>query len=171
MSALSRLINQRMVERGIDSGRELARLTEGPARRQGVTPVTSANASIYISGSHGRPSDRTLKLLAETLSLPLWKLREAADVPPGEPEPYQPPPEADRLNRKQRNAVNTIIRLLASPETPPDEGSHQLGPGTAPTLGWQSDDHTEVAPPDRSSSATTDSIDDASSESQGNGAK
>jgi transcriptional regulator with XRE-family HTH domain len=170
MSALSRLINQRRAERGIDSGRELARLTEAPARRQGVKPVTSANASTYISGSHGRPSDRTLKLLAEALSLPLWKLREAADVPPGESEPYQPPPEADRLNRRQRNAVNTIIRLLASREPSP-EGSHQLGPGTEPSLGWQSDDHTEVAPPDRSSSATTDSIDDASSESQGNGAK
>jgi hypothetical protein len=170
MSALSRLINQRMRERGIDSGRELARLTEGPARRQGVTPMTSANASIYISGSHGRPSERTFNLLAEALSLPLWKLREAADVPPGESEPYQPPPEAARLNRRQRNAVDEVIRLLTSRETPP-EGSYQLGPGTEPTLGWQSDDQTEVAPPDRNSSTTTDSVDDASSESQGNGAK
>lgn len=118
VSALSELIKTRMAERGITSDRQLARLTEGPARRDGVKPVTSASVSVYTSGSHGKPSERTLKLLAEALRLPLWKLRQAAEVPTGEPEPYTPPPEAARLDRRQRKAVDEMIRLLAAAPQP-----------------------------------------------------
>ena len=150
--------------------RELARATEAPARRKGVTPVTSASAATYVNGSHGKPSERTLKLLAAALDLPLWRLREAAGAPPGEAEPYTPPPEAARMNRRQRRAVDEIIRLLAgSPQL--SEGSWTLGPGTEPAVEWVDDDQSGVAPPDRNSSATTDNAPDASSESTGNGVK
>jgi hypothetical protein len=166
VSALSQLINERMAERGIKYGRELARLTEGPARRRGVKPVTSANASTYIKGAHGKPSERTLDLLADALALPSWKLRKAAGLAPGEPEPYRPPPEANRLNRRQRQAVNAIIHLLA--ESRPADGSAMLGtPPEQVEVGWE--DQAGQAPPVRNSSDTQDSIDDASSESTGNG--
>lgn len=117
-----------MEERGIASGRELARLTEIPAKRMAVKPVTSASASSLIKGAHGHPSERTLALLAEALVLPLWRLRRAAGAPAGEPEPYRPPAEASRLSRRERRAVDEVIRLLAG-SGPLPEAEERLAEG------------------------------------------
>jgi len=46
------------------------------------------------------------------LNVPLRTLRAAADLPTESVEPYIPPPEASRLSRRQRRAVDEVIRAM-----------------------------------------------------------
>jgi hypothetical protein len=127
MTALSELLAARMAERGVGSSRELARLTRKPARERGLQPLSGVSVASYVGGSHGKVGERAMRLLADALALPIEQVRTAAGAPPGEPEPYEPPPEAAQLSRTQRLAVDQIIRLLAGTE-PAAEGSRMLGP-------------------------------------------
>lgn len=120
MSELSDLVNAGMRERGLRYARELARATQPVAKQFGTRPVSVSIAAGLVSGDHGKPSERTLRLLAEVLDVALPELRAAANVPGAESDPYVPPPEADRLDRRQRQAVNEMIRLLATAPQPPD---------------------------------------------------
>ena len=72
-------------------------------------------AARYLRGDHGRPDEDTLLALASVLKLPLAPLRRAAQLPSEETEPYRPPPEASRLSRRQRRAVDEIIRAMLEP--------------------------------------------------------
>ena len=47
----------------------------------------------------------------------MTKLRAAAALPAEETEPYRPPAEASRLNRRQRRAVDEVIRAMLQPAT------------------------------------------------------
>jgi transcriptional regulator with XRE-family HTH domain len=69
-------------------------------------------AARYLRGDHGRPDEDTLLALASVLKLPLAPLRKAAQLPSEVTEPYRPPPEASRLSRRQRRAVDEIIRAM-----------------------------------------------------------
>lgn len=69
-------------------------------------------AARYLRGDHGRPDESTLLALADVFDLPLRRLREAAGLPSDETEPYVPPPEASRLSRRQRRAVDELIRAM-----------------------------------------------------------
>jgi hypothetical protein len=42
-------------------------------------------------------------------------LRRAAGLPADETAPYTPPPESSRLTRRQRRAVDEIIRAMLDP--------------------------------------------------------
>lgn len=72
-------------------------------------------AARYLRGDHGRPDEDTLLALASVLKLPLAPLRKAAQLPSEVTEPYRPPPEASRLSRRQRRAVDEIIRAMLEP--------------------------------------------------------
>jgi transcriptional regulator with XRE-family HTH domain len=72
-------------------------------------------AARYLRGNHGRPDEATLVALSKVLKVPLTKLRTAASLPAEETEPYRPPAEASRLNRRQRRAVDEIIRAMLEP--------------------------------------------------------
>ncbi|HEU5270906.1 MAG TPA: hypothetical protein VFU36_13355 [Jatrophihabitans sp.] len=108
MSALSELLT-RSNTAGL-SAREIAR----QARQAGYR-INHDTAARYLRGDHGRPDEETLRAFAGVLPVTLAELRTAAQLPAQETEPYQPPVEASRLNRRQRRAVDEIIRAMLEP--------------------------------------------------------
>jgi transcriptional regulator with XRE-family HTH domain len=105
MSALSDLLNKANTA-GL-SARSLAR----NAQAAGFT-LNHDTAARYLRGDHGRPDETTLLALSKVLRVPLSRLRTAASLPAEETEPYRPPAESSRLNRRQRRAVDEIIRAM-----------------------------------------------------------
>ena len=108
MTALSELLTSRNTD-GL-SARELARR----AQQAGHT-LNHDTAARYLRGDHGRPDESTLVALAAVLGEPLASLRAAAGLPSELTAPYTPPPEASRLTRRQRLAVDEIIRAMLDP--------------------------------------------------------
>ncbi|HSY15538.1 MAG TPA: hypothetical protein VK816_06095 [Jatrophihabitantaceae bacterium] len=92
------------------SARSIAR----QARELGFT-LNHDTAARYLRGDHGRPDEVTLVALSAILAIPLIELRAAADLPTEETEPYTPPADSSRLNRRQRRAVDEIIRAMLEP--------------------------------------------------------
>src|SRR5881392_2573428 len=72
-------------------------------------------AARYLRGDHGVPDEATLIAFAEVLRVSLRELRVAADLPSETTAPYVPPPEASRLTRRQRRALDEIIRAMLEP--------------------------------------------------------
>ncbi|MFL6164006.1 MAG: hypothetical protein ACJ74U_17530 [Jatrophihabitantaceae bacterium] len=116
MSALSELLNE--ANAGKLSARSLARA----AQAAGFS-LNHDTAARYLRGDHGRPDEATLLALSKVLRISLTRLRAAASLPADVTEPYRPPVESSRLNRRQRRAIDEIIRaMLESPATTkPDE--------------------------------------------------
>jgi hypothetical protein len=92
------------------SARGLARL----AREHGHT-LNHDTAARYLRGDHGVPDEATLLAFADVLDVSLRALRVAADLPSESTAPYVPPPEASRLSRRQRRAVDELIRAMLEP--------------------------------------------------------
>lgn len=78
-------------------------------------------AARYLRGDHGRPDEDTLVALSSVLEIPLTRLRAAAELPSEVTEPYRPPAEASRLSRRQRRAVDEIIRAMLIEPAPAAE--------------------------------------------------
>lgn len=116
MSNLSELLEQAKPEDM--SLREVAR----QANKRGYK-LTAGTLSKYFQGMHGTPDESTILALHEVLRIPLKDLRTAAELPTGADEPYTPPSEANRLDLRQRHAVDEIIRLLAREGTTTDDQS------------------------------------------------
>jgi transcriptional regulator with XRE-family HTH domain len=91
-----------------------ARTIARNARELGFS-LNHDTAARYLRGSHGRPDEATLQALSKVLKVPMTKLRAAAALPSDETEPYQPPAESSRLNRRQRRAVDEVIRAMIQP--------------------------------------------------------
>jgi hypothetical protein len=91
-----------------------ARALSRAARERGHS-LNHDSAARYLRGDHGVPDEATLVALADVLKVPLRKLRAAADLPTESTEPYVPPPEASRLSRRQRRAVDEVIRAMLEP--------------------------------------------------------
>lgn len=108
MSALSDLLVNANAE-GL-SARSIAR----QAREAGYK-INHDTAARYLRGDHGRPDEETLLAFASVLPVRLNDLRAAAELPAEETEPYRPPAEASRLSRRQRRAVDEIIRAMLEP--------------------------------------------------------
>ncbi|HTZ42733.1 MAG TPA: hypothetical protein VMB79_02640 [Jatrophihabitans sp.] len=97
------------------SARSIAR----QAQEQGFT-INHDTAARYLRGDHGRPDEDTLRAFASVLPVRLADLRAAAQLPAEETEPYRPPAEASRLSRRQRRAIDEIIRaMLEAPSSTP----------------------------------------------------
>lgn len=108
MSALSELLAS--ANTGGMSGRSIART----ARERGHT-LNHDTAARYLRGAHGVPDESTLRAFSDVLDLPLARLRAAADLPSETTTPYAPPAESSRLTRRQRRAVDEIIRAMLEP--------------------------------------------------------
>src|SRR5947209_6495696 len=108
MSALSDLLVR--ANTGGLSARAIAR----QAQEAGFS-INHDTAARYLRGDHGRPDEETLRAFAHVLPVRLAELRAAAQLPAEETEPYQPPAEASRLSRRQRRAVDEIIRAMLEP--------------------------------------------------------
>ena len=130
MTALSDLLNE--ANAGKLSARSLAR----SAQAAGFS-LNHDTAARYLRGDHGRPDETTLLALSKVLRIPLSRLRAAASLPSGETEPYRPPVESSRLSRRQRRAIDEIIRaMLEAPSaTGPDELSTRRGHRTGRAAG------------------------------------
>lgn len=72
-------------------------------------------AARYLRGDHGVPDEVTLVAFSHVLKVPLRELRAAANLPTETTAPYVPPAEASRLTRRQRRAVDEIIRAMIEP--------------------------------------------------------
>jgi transcriptional regulator with XRE-family HTH domain len=105
MTALSELLSTH------NDGRLSARAIAREARERGHS-LNHDTAARYLRGDHGKPDEATLIALAEVLDIPLARLRKAAGLPSESTEPYVPPAEASRLSRRQRLAVDEIIRAM-----------------------------------------------------------
>ncbi len=105
MSTLSELL-QAENSKGLS-----ARAISQAARELGYT-LNHDTAARYLRGEHGKPDESTLRAFSTVLGISLGKLRRAASLPADVTEPYQPPAEADRLNRRQRRAVDEVIRAM-----------------------------------------------------------
>jgi transcriptional regulator with XRE-family HTH domain len=92
------------------SARGLAR----EARERGHS-LNHDTAARYLRGDHGVPDEATLVALSDVLRIPMRDLRAAAQLPSETTAPYVPPPEASRLTRRQRRAVDEIIRAMLEP--------------------------------------------------------
>jgi transcriptional regulator with XRE-family HTH domain len=101
-----------------------ARAISQAARELGFT-LNHDTAARYLRGEHGTPDESTLRAFSTVLGVSLSKLRRAASLPADVTEPYRPPLEADRLNRRQRRAVDEIIRAMLQP--PLTSGATDLG--------------------------------------------
>lgn len=104
MTALSELLGQHRPE-GLTQ-RELARKAE----RDGLG-IKRATISAYLRGDHGAPDEPTLADLAALFSVPIEDLRQAAGLPAGG-GPYLPPVEAARLDQRERDALDHLIRAI-----------------------------------------------------------
>src|SRR4051794_32894231 len=92
------------------SARALARR----ANELGYT-LNHDTAARYLRGDHGVPDEVTLVALSQVLPVSLRDLRVAANLPSEATTPYVPPPEASRLTRRQRRAVDEVIRSMLEP--------------------------------------------------------
>jgi len=128
VSALSDLLTE--ANTGKLSARSLARA----ARAAGFT-LNHDTAARYLRGDHGRPDEATLLALSKVLRIPLSRLRAAAALPAGETEPYRPPAESSRLSRRQRRAIDEIIRAMLENSGGRDELSDRRGRRTTTSSG------------------------------------
>jgi hypothetical protein len=99
--------------------------------------VNHDTAARYLRGDHGTPDEATLVAFADVLGVPLRTLRTAANLPDESVDPYVPPAEASRLTRRQRRAVDEIIRAMLEPTSArtakkeaPTKGAPAKDPGT-----------------------------------------
>jgi transcriptional regulator with XRE-family HTH domain len=108
MSGLSDLLVKR------NSAGASARALARRAQELGHT-LNHDTAARYLRGDHGVPDEATLIAFSEVLHVPLRELRAAADLPSEATTPYVPPAEASRLTRRQRRAVDEVIRAMLEP--------------------------------------------------------
>jgi transcriptional regulator with XRE-family HTH domain len=125
-----------------------ARAIARAAKERGHS-VNHDTAARYLRGDHGTPDESTLVAFAEVLNVPLRTLRAAADLPTESIDPYLPPPEASRLSRRQRRAVDEIIRAMLESGGGSTHGrgatGRELADPQSPTTGAAN--HGQAEPP------------------------
>ncbi|MBZ5735031.1 hypothetical protein K8Z61_11025 [Nocardioides sp. TRM66260-LWL] len=89
------------------SARQVAR----EARKRGHK-LSDAAATSYIGGRHGTPSDQMLEALADTLRIPLARLRSAAGLVAQVGDPWVPPESSRYLRGDQRAALERLIATM-----------------------------------------------------------
>lgn len=124
MTALSDLLAEANVQGW--SSREIARRAEKNGHK-----LSFASSAVYLGGRHGVPTEAVLAAFSDVLNIPINKLRTAAGVPVGEGSPWAPPSEANRLDLRQRRALEELIRSMVASETPrEDQDDDQQHPHT-----------------------------------------
>ncbi len=75
----------------------------------------------YLAGNHSRnPPEYVLNAFAQALpDCTITELRHAAGTPTGEPDPWTPPQEANRLTHAQRAALEALIHTIVHTEPAP----------------------------------------------------
>ena len=97
--------------------------------------VSFATIGAYLRGDHGVPDDSTLQAFAAVFDeLDIVRLRQLAQVPAGEGEPYVPPADASRLSRSQLAALDAVIAAMLEPGEKAATVSKLPGRPKAPTM-------------------------------------
>lgn len=117
MTALSELLAQANVQRW--SSREIARRAEKNGHK-----LSYASAAVYMGGRHGAPTEAVLTAFSDVLNVPIDQLRQAAGVPTGAGSPWAPPVEANRLDLRQRRALEELIRSMVTSEVNGQDNDH-----------------------------------------------
>lgn len=126
MSELSDLLNE---ARGDQSVRAVGRAVASHG-------VGESTIIPYFNGKHGKPSVQVLEALTKVLPVSIEELYAAAGRPAGESSPYEPPIEANLLNRRQRLALDELIRsFVATKETAHEDQGTQNSPSNSPADG------------------------------------
>lgn len=124
MTALSELLAKANVQGW--SSREIARRAEKNGHK-----LSYASASVYLGGRHGVPTEAVLTAFSDVLNVPISTLRAAAGLPTGAGEPWEPPAEANRLDLRQRRALEELIRSMVTSEaTAEDRTDDQQHPAS-----------------------------------------
>lgn len=142
MSALSELLQ------ASNSGGLSARTIARTAREHGFS-LNHDTAARYLRGNHGSPDESTLQALSKVLKVPMTKLRAAAALPDELTEPYRPPAEASRLNRRQRRAVDEVIRAMLQPSPASKPAATELDAARAKKAAPRAARRGSVEPPQR----------------------
>ncbi|UYG15801.1 hypothetical protein BRM3_09095 [Brachybacterium huguangmaarense] len=117
MTALSELLARANVQGW--SSREIARRAEKNGHK-----LSYASASVYMGGRHGAPTEAVLTAFSDVLNVPIDQLRKAAGVPTGTGTPWAPPVEANRLDLRQRRALEELIRSMVMSEDNGQDDDH-----------------------------------------------
>lgn len=106
VSALSELLNSQPVS---------ARQAADRAQEKGIR-LPYGTIAAYWAGGHGRPSAATLDKLAQVLpTVTIDQLKEAAwNATAAELGDYQPPSDARFLDKRQRRAIDELIRSIVA---------------------------------------------------------
>jgi hypothetical protein len=84
--------------------------------------IPTSTITGLITGER-RASERTMQAVAAALRVEVTTIREWATQARGEQEPYAPPAEANQLNRRQRRALDELIRAVVSAQAVDDDES------------------------------------------------
>lgn len=139
MSALSDYLEQILRERLVDQRRRSKHGKEkdpaknpassrddvGPRALERLARIPYSTARNLLAGRK-KPTEDTLKTVAENLGLSYDKLRHLAGMRPAV-EPFVLPSQADRLNMRQRRLITNLVLELASEnsdEVAPDYSSN-----------------------------------------------
>ena len=120
MSALSDALVEANVEGW--SAREIA--------RRGGDRVSHSQLGKYLKPTHPRPGEDVLQVFSDVFRIPMPRLRQLAGLPAGDPVPYEPPAEANRLDSRQRRVVNELIRMLAETKAGDGDVDRDAAPNT-----------------------------------------
>jgi hypothetical protein len=115
------LIKDRLAELG-SHGKPLS---VRAAARASNGQVSHAQLNILSRGEYGQVSDRVLDGIAMALDLPKSVVYESYGVK-RQHEPFTLPKEADRLTRRQRDAVLSVVRAMLDPGS--EQRSDQVQP-------------------------------------------
>jgi hypothetical protein len=107
---LPELIKDRLAELG-DHGQPLSIRA---AARASKGKISHGQLASIVNGDYGKISDRVLEGIAAAIDVPVGVVMESYGIR----RPYEPftlPKEADRLTRRQRDAVLSVVRAMLDP--------------------------------------------------------
>lgn len=120
MSQFSVLINDALDRMGVGglSSRDLSERVRGEISKDSIAR--------YRRGEHGTPSEPVLIAFAELTGLDVETLRQAAGVSDDGGGEWTPPAEAVRLTRRQRLALDELIRAMVATPNERDDAEWLL---------------------------------------------
>lgn len=128
MSQLSELLTKHKPKGW--SNRQVAR----EAQKRGHV-MSEPTATAYLGGRHGTPTDELMEAFADTLGIPLIKVRHAAGVRVEVGDPWEPPASARYLRDDQRLALERLIATMITREEGGEERDHSSPATTTPAPG------------------------------------
>lgn len=114
-----------MVKRGLTKAGDqpsFRRLAEEAQKVTGTTTPTVQTVINITTAKTVNPSDEIVSALAAALHEPVTKVAAWVGSPRELDEPYSPPDGSDRLSRKQREAVDHIIRVMIDDKEATSDG-------------------------------------------------